>query len=129
MNHLIDGKKNKCVKEAWTMGINELVNQLYEARLAEQAAKEYRVGLEAQLAEKLGVPDSWEGTQTRGVGKFRVKLTRFHTVLRGDAVVLLEDDCRQVGVLHVALCNGYSNLEIFLCKKFAHMVLYYRLVK
>ena len=35
------------------MGINELVNQLYEARLAEQSAKEYRLGLEAQLAEKL----------------------------------------------------------------------------
>ncbi len=58
------------------MGINELVNQLYEARLAEQAAKEYRVGLEAQLAEKLGVPEDWEGTQTRPVGAYRVKLTR-----------------------------------------------------
>ena len=58
------------------MGINELVNQLYEAKLAEQSAKEYRVGLEAQLAEKLGVPEDWEGTQTRGVGLFKVKLSR-----------------------------------------------------
>jgi hypothetical protein len=58
------------------MGINELVGQLYEAKLAEQAAKEYRLGLEAQLAEKLGVPEDWEGTQTRGVGLFRVKLSR-----------------------------------------------------
>ena len=58
------------------MGINELVNQLYEAKLAEQAAKEYRLGLEAQLTEKLGVPKDWEGTQTRGVGLFKVKLSR-----------------------------------------------------
>lgn len=58
------------------MGINELVGQLYEAKLAEQTAKEYRLGLEAQLAEKLGVPEGWEGTQTRAVGLFRVKLSR-----------------------------------------------------
>lgn len=58
------------------MGINELVGQLYEAKLAEQVAKEYRLGLEAQLAEKLGVPKDWEGTQTRPVGEFRVKLSR-----------------------------------------------------
>ena len=58
------------------MGINELVAQLYEAKLAEQAAKEYRLGLEAALTEKLNVPDSWEGTQTRAVGEYKVKLTR-----------------------------------------------------
>lgn len=58
------------------MGLNEMVGQLYEAKLAEQAAKEYRLGLEAQLAEKLGVPEGWEGTQTRAVGLYRVKLSR-----------------------------------------------------
>lgn len=58
------------------MGINELVSQLYEAKLAEQSAREYRLGLEAALEEKIGVPEDWEGTKTRPVGKFRVKVSR-----------------------------------------------------
>ena len=62
------------------MGINELITQLYDARQAEQAAREYRLGLEARLAEKIGVPDGWEGTQTKAVGQFKVKLTRRNNV-------------------------------------------------
>lgn len=58
------------------MGINELVTRLYEAKQVEQAAKNVRTALEAELAQVIGVPDDWEGTKSNTVGNYRVKLTR-----------------------------------------------------
>ena len=54
-----------------------LVRKLYEAKQAETAAKEIRVALEAKLAIVIGgVPLDWEGSRTKSVGDYKVKLTR-----------------------------------------------------
>ena len=59
------------------MEISELVRKLYEAKQAELAAKENRVALEAELTRAIGgVPDDWEGSRTKSVGDYKVKLTR-----------------------------------------------------
>lgn len=58
------------------MEINELVAKLYEAKQAEQAAKNMRTELEAELARAIGVPDDWEGSKSNTVGDYKVKLTR-----------------------------------------------------
>lgn len=58
------------------MEINELVTKLYEAKQAEQAAKNVRTALEAELAQAIGVPDNWEGSKTNAVGEYKVTLTR-----------------------------------------------------
>jgi hypothetical protein len=58
------------------MGINEIVANLYIAKQQEQAAKERRVMFEAELAKAIALPDEWEGTKTKAVGEFKVKLTR-----------------------------------------------------
>lgn len=71
------------------MGINELVTKLYEAKQAEQAAKNVRTALEAKLAQAIGVPDDWEGAKTNTVGEYKVTLTRKMNV-KIDAVRLRE---------------------------------------
>ena len=83
------------------MGINELVATLYEAKQTELAAKEIRVALEADLAKAIGgVPSDWEGSRTKAVGEYKVKLTRNISV-RIDADLLREiADARQ---LHEAM--------------------------
>ena len=58
------------------MEINELVTKLYEAKQTEQAAKNVRTALEAELAQAIGVPEDWEGTKTNAVDKYKVTLTR-----------------------------------------------------
>ena len=72
------------------MEINALVRKLYEAKQAELAAKENRVALEAELTRAIGgVPADWEGSRTKAVGEYKVKLTRNISV-RIDADLLQE---------------------------------------
>ncbi|MBQ9565663.1 MAG: hypothetical protein IJU98_08765 [Synergistaceae bacterium] len=59
------------------MEINALVRKLYEAKQAELAAKETRVAIESELEKAIGgVPADWEGSRTKAVGEYKVKLTR-----------------------------------------------------
>ena len=53
-----------------------LIEELYEAKAAEEAAKAKRVQLEADLARALEVPDQWEGSQTRTVNEYKVCVKR-----------------------------------------------------
>lgn len=53
-----------------------LIEELYEAKAAEEAAKAKRVQLEADLAKALEVPDQWEGSQTRTVNEYKVCVKR-----------------------------------------------------
>ncbi|OUO92589.1 hypothetical protein [Cloacibacillus sp. An23] len=54
----------------------ELIEDLYEAKAAEDAAKAKRVALEAELAKALEVPEQWEGSQTRTVNEYKVCVKR-----------------------------------------------------
>ena len=53
-----------------------LIEELYEAKAAEEAAKAKRVQIEADLAKALEVPDQWEGSQTRTVNEYKVCVKR-----------------------------------------------------
>ncbi len=53
-----------------------LIEELYEAKAAEEAAKAKRVQLEADLAKALEVPEQWEGSQTRTVNDYKVCVKR-----------------------------------------------------
>lgn len=53
-----------------------LIEELYEAKAAEEAAKAKRVQLEADLAKALEVPEQWEGSQTRTVNEYKVCVKR-----------------------------------------------------
>ena len=53
-----------------------LIEELYEAKAAEEAAKAKRVQIEADLARALEVPDQWEGSQTRTVNEYKVCVKR-----------------------------------------------------
>ena len=68
-----------------------LIEELYEAKAAEEAAKAKRVQLEADLAKALEVPDQWEGSQTRTVNEYKVCVKRAMNVkidtVRLDAII------------------------------------------
>ena len=53
-----------------------LIEELYEAKAAEEAAKAKRVQLEADLAKALEVAEQWEGSQTRTVNEYKVCVKR-----------------------------------------------------
>lgn len=70
-----------------------LIEELYKAKTAEEAAKAKRVQLEADLARALEVPDQWEGSQTRTVNDYKVCVKRAMNV-KIDAARLQEiTDC------------------------------------
>ena len=53
-----------------------LIEELYEAKAAEEEAKAKRVQLEADLTKALEVPEQWEGSQTRTVNEYKVCVKR-----------------------------------------------------
>lgn len=67
----------------------ELIQDLYEAKAAEEAAKAKRIKIESELAQVIGVPDQWEGTRTNDVGEFKVVVKRAMNI-KIDAVRLRE---------------------------------------
>lgn len=69
--------------------IEDLVTRLYEVKREESAIKERRMALEEELARAVGMPEDFEGSQTRQVGRYKVKLTRRMNV-KVDPVKLTE---------------------------------------
>lgn len=56
--------------------VEEIVARLYEAKTEEQALKAVRISLEEELARAIQLPPEWEGSKTKTVGDFKVRLTR-----------------------------------------------------
>lgn len=69
--------------------IVELTQRLYAALQAEKDARAERMRLEAELAEAVGVPDTWEGTKTNDIASFKVTIKRSMNV-KIDAEMLSE---------------------------------------
>lgn len=78
-----------------------LIEELYEAKAAEEAAKAKRVQLEADLAKALEVPEQWEGSQTRTVNEYKVCVKRAMNV-KIDAARLKEIISRNNNLEHAA---------------------------
>ena len=78
-----------------------LIEELYEAKAAEEAAKAKRVQLEADLAKALEVPEQWEGSQTRTVNEYKVCVKRAMNV-KIDAARLKEIISRNNNFEHAA---------------------------
>ena len=78
-----------------------LIEELYEAKAAEEAAKAKRVQLEADLAKALEVPEQWEGSQTRTVNDYKVCVKRAMNV-KIDAARLKEIISRNNNLEHAA---------------------------
>ncbi len=74
--------------------VNELVEQLYEAKLAENEAKAKRELLEEELSKELKIPDTWEGSKTQEVDVFKFTVKRSMNVKIDDAKLrsMLEED-------------------------------------
>lgn len=54
----------------------DIIQDLYQAKQAEANAKAKRIALEHELETAIGIPEDWEGSQTRTVNVYKVKVTK-----------------------------------------------------
>lgn len=80
--------------------LKDLPKYWLDAKAEEQAAKDKRLAIEAEMESKLGIPETWEGSHTmeeQGL-KINVKRTMSHKV-DGDKIKTLATQANLTGCL------------------------------
>ena len=65
----------------------EIIQELYQVKAKESELKQRRIELEAELEAAIKVPEEWEGSRTRMVGPYKVKLNkRINVTINADTL-------------------------------------------
>lgn len=74
--------------------LKEIAIELHEAKKSEDSIKAWRVALEKEFADAVGVPEQWEGARTSEIDEFKFTVKRSMNV-KIDPILL-----REIAVQH-----------------------------